>query len=480
MGRKFLKFVLFLFGTLIMDCGGSGGAPFEPTPLPIRGSAAEPVSPPSQRFKIPVPNLEWIPASVGSGLGEDFQGALRDRRNVAVILPTGRTDALMEDRVFQMLKKAAPNTKIVARGTGVLDKLLEERGEIPYRVTLEPGGTDGIGRPYYLPENHPLNTDWLESKKPLNGAEALLTVRRIRVDDQKLREMRRRQQGGCEDMVSALENALNGAPDYFGIVESASLDMLADSFVRHLEVALPFWRDELVRAGKGTEPGSLKNRCVEAYRVFLKGYEPCLGGPCPIGPKIYSTGRGIVAMVDTSQLIPEGCSLAGIRDYATEIEKLGTRAVAETLSSLDNGWPGEFLRYGGLEQIHHAMKRFCVPRHRRIHEEDLEKIDKDVHDFLEKIGKQKLRGKWQSAGGMERASYVGPVHVLARVQATGPDPVEEAGKIGEKMRGIERCTGEGENLFQAALIDVESSEVHFMGIFFEEELLCDGFQPGFP
>jgi hypothetical protein len=66
------------------------------------------------------------------------------------------------------------------------------------------------------------------------------------------------------------------------------------------------------------------------------------------------------------------------------------------------------------------------------------------------------------------------------VQARGDDPVAGAAELLERFRRLERCDQGGERLLQAALVDVGSSEVVFMGIFFEEQLLCEGLPPGQP
>lgn len=481
MGKPCLCFVLFLCGTHLLGCGGGGrGYLSEETPLPEGGPTGEPLAPPVGKFPVPETLPVWTPETPGSGLASEFVKALQDQESVALILPSGLTNAQMEDRVYQMVRKAAPATKVVARGRGVLDQLLEERGEIPYRVTLEPGGTDVLGRPYYLPREHPLNTDWLAESKPLKGAKALLTVRPLQVDEQKMRELRRRREGGCEEAEAVLKEATERAPVFFRPLEAASLATLAGSFRRHLTVALPFWREELETIEREQMPGSLGHRCVEAYNVFLQGYEACLTAECPIGPKIYATGRGVVGMVDTSQLIPEGCPTQGMRDYKSEIVFLGTRATQDVLSAFDRGWPGELLRYGGVERVQRALNKFCASRHRRIHVEDLARVQEGVERFFEKLRSEELEGSWQMRKGLERVPQVGPIHILARVQVAGVDPVQEADALRTEMRRIEHCIEGDEDLLQAAIIDVGTSEVHFMGIFFEEELLCDGFQPGFP
>ena len=74
----------------------------------------------------------------------------------------------------------------------------------------------------------------------------------------------------------------------------------------------------------------------------------------------------------------------------------------------------------------------------------------------------------------------GPIAVLARTRARGVDPLRDAAALGDRLRELNRCAAGGERLLQVALIDVGSSEVVFIGIFFEEQLLCEGMPPGQP
>ena len=59
----------------------------------------------------------------------------------------------------------------------------------------------------------------------------------------------------------------------------------------------------------------------------------------------------------------------------------------------------------------------------------------------------------------------------------GYDPKNSAKELVGKLRELDKCDEGKERFYQATLIDVGTSEVVFMGIFFEEELLCDGFPP---
>ncbi|MCP4674711.1 MAG: hypothetical protein GY854_04190 [Deltaproteobacteria bacterium] len=474
-------FVLFSFLVLavfLITCGG-GTVLVESTPRPEAALKTEPVAAPDGVFEIQVPQVEWTPATISSGLGDGLVRALADRKAVALVLSRSATP-LLEDRVFQMIKAAAPETKVVARGRSTLDNLMEERGEIPYRTTMQPGGTDIMGRPYYLPKEHPLKTDWLTRKKPLKGAEAILAVRPIRADDKKLKRLREGKRGGCKDMEKALADSIDNGAEFFRPYNEAASEILVAEFARHLEVAMPYWRDELDQTAGQVEPGGPAARCVEEYRSLIDKYEPCLSGTCPLGPRLFIFGAGIIGLADSGVFIHDNCPAGGMRDYAAEIEDLAARVVSEEISSLDSGWASELARAGALSELKRGVEEACAPRHRRIDADELTAARVEVREFLTDLSSRELAGDWEPASGMERVPGVGPVRVLARVRVSGHNPVIGVGDLKKRLRKLDKCDDGGERLYQAVLIDVGSSEVLFMGIFFEEELLCDGFPPGSP
>jgi len=337
-----------------------------------------------------------------------------------------------------------------------------------------------MGRPYYLPKEHPLKTDWLQRKKPLKGAEALLTVRPIRADDKKLKRLREGKRGGCKEMVEALTDGIDKGAEFFRPYRGAASKMLIAEFARHLEVALPYWREELDQAAGQVEPGGAAARCVEEYRSLIDKYEPCLSGTCPLGPRLFIFGAGIIGLMDSGVFIHDNCPAGGMRDYAAEIEDLAARVVSEVVSDLDSGWASELVRAGTLFELKSGIEEACAPRHRRIDVGELNAARAEVREFLKDLSGRELEGDWETATGMERVPGVGPVRILARVRVSGHNPVAGVGDLKKRLRKLDRCDDGGERLYQAVLIDVGSSEVLFMGIFFEEELLCDGFPPGSP
>ena len=182
-------------------------------------------------------------------------------------------------------------------------------------------------------------------------------------------------------------------------------------------------------------------------------------------------------MVDEALLMPDICPAPGMRDYAAEILELASRAVHDLLPSLGSGWAGELARQGGLTKLIGEIARGCAPHHRRIRLADLEATRQMVTAYLTDLRETKLTASWKLAGGMERVPGVGGVKVLARVKVEANDPALKVSEIAKRIRALDRCSEGRERLLQAALIDVGTSEVLFMAIFFEEALLCNGLPP---
>jgi len=466
-----------------LPSAGCGGGPtvLATTPGPGETSAGLEVPPLDGRFELDVPASAWTPVMIGGDEGAMLAQALSDRGSVMMMLDSGSGDAAFEERVFRMVKAAAPEVSVVARARATLDALLEERGEIPYRVTMEPAGADVLGRPYFLPKEHPLQTDWLARKKALKGAEGLLTVRRIEVGAERLRELRDRRRGGCGELIEALGAGAAAASKRFEPYVEAVDGALDRAFARHLDKALPFWRDELAEAKSGAAPGGEDARCLAGYEEFLESYAACVDGGCARRPRLVLPAGGLIAMDNTPfAALPDRCPTAGIRDYADEMKDLAGRAVGEVLPQLGGAWGGELVRFGALARLADGLDELCAPRHRRYAEQDLESARGEIRAFVERLAGLEADGEWTAAGGLERAAGVGPVAVLARVQARGEDPIAESVAVLDRLRRLERCDEGGERLLQAALIDVGNSEVVFMGVFFEEQLLCEGLPPGQP
>jgi hypothetical protein len=472
--------VFALASSLLFGAGCGGGATIlATTPIPDGAAKRPAFLPPAGRLRFEAPAAAWSPMMHGEArAGAGLTDALAARASVMIVLGAELSDATWEERVVRMVKAASKDTAVVARAHDTLETLLEERGEIPYRVTMEPAGTDAYGQPYYLPREHPLNTDWLMKRKALKGAEALLTVRRVTPDLERLKELRRLVRGGCAEVSAALGAQRDAATRYFDALVAQADEALADAFKRHLEKALPFWRSEIET--RRTEEGpSADVGCLDAYRTFVESYAPCLGGACALQPKLYAGYGGIIAMDEgPANAVPPRCAAIGGRDYVGELREVAGRAAAEIAPAVPEEYVGELVRLGAFEDAMARLDDFCGARHRRFTETDVAAGVDELKRLVEAIAAAEVRGELAVSKGQERVAGVGPARVLARVQPTGSDLRAASAEVFDRLAGTARCTsGAGEDVLQAAVIDVGTSEVVFMGLYFEEQLLCEDLAP---
>jgi hypothetical protein len=244
-----------------------------------------------------------------------------------------------------------------------------------------------------------------------------------------------------------------------------------------LASALPFWRDELEKISKLSESGSIEARCHDAYVELLATYEKCMTSNCAGAPRLYAEGGGVAGIPDPRLMIPPVCPVAGMRNYASEINDLADRSVVEVLPALDHGWAAEFARFGGLERIRQVVGRGCEARHRRYRSTDIEELRSATGTFLTDLGNTDFTAMWESAPGTVRVSGVGPVKVFARVKVSTGQPYISAAAIEREFRAAAHCSAGNGEIMQAVVIDVDSMEVKFMGLFFDEQLLCEDFLP---
>jgi len=481
MGQTFKHFV---FASTLLCCAGCGGGAIvlATTPVPDGTVTRAAFVPPAGRLALEAPAATWAPAMYGEArAGSMLADALAARRSVMIVLGDELAGATWEERVVRMVKAAARDTAVVARARGTLDRLLEERGEIPYRVTMEPAGTDAFGRPYYLPKEHPLNTDWLSKKKELKGAEALLTVRRVTPDVERVKELRRAVRGGCDEVRGALGAQRDTAARYFDDLSEQADIALAEAFRKHLEKALPFWRAEIdARRGEAdpeNDPG-----CLDAYHGFVESYASCVGGACALGPKLFASLGGVIAMDDgPANAVPPRCAATGGRDYVRELREVAGHAAAEIAPAVPEEYLGELVRLGAFEDVITRLDDFCSPRHRRFTEKDVADAVDEVRRLVEGVASSVARGELTPSTGQERIAGIGPVRVLSRVRPLGDDLRAVSAEIFERLAGAARCAnGAGDEVLQTAVVDVGSSEVVFMGLFFEEQILCEDLAPQRP
>ncbi len=462
---------------LISMCGGAEKPIVDASPHADASPPRAALPGPSSKVVIPTPEEDWTPVCVGAEKGKELAAALRDRKKIAVVVPKAHDARELEDRLDKMVKTVAPDTAVTARSEAVLDKYLVDKTHIPYRdANAGEAASSTTSGPVYLPKDDPLSAEWRSKKGGLRNVDAVLIVRPIKVDEGRMSEMREPKTGGCDAEESALERGISDAGAYFAPYEAKARELLGREFARSLHKAAPFWRQELKQVAEIAVSSTQTARCAAAYEKFLDKYDTCLKGVCPLGPRLFAV-RGLVGMVDESELIPDACPTAGMRDYAAEILKLGDRALAEVMPTLSDAWNGEMLRIGGLADVRRGVGDICLPRVRRVREEDAAAARTALHKYLVELRDGAFEGTWEPMPGQERIVGVGPVRVLARVKATMADPRVQAAALIKQMRGMSRCTQGKGRLLQVSLVDTRSSEVLYMDIFFEESLLCEDVPP---
>lgn len=465
------KFGLVVF--FLSSCGSPQPSIMASTPQPTE-SARQKFEEPTAQLNFDIAKTDWSPAVIGPAGARMLSEALNQKKSLMVITGSHMQDTVLEDKIFQMVKASAPQTKIVARNSGVLDEILIERGEIPYRKTWEVGGQDILGRPYMVPKDHPLKTDWLSKKKALKGAEAILLLDFVSPDDQKLRQMRGQVQGGCGSLLSEMERGAAQATSYFDAIVGEVNAALASEFSRQMQSALPFWKKELAQAVTTVAATSQEARCYNAYQKYLSTYDDCLSEACALAPALHVEGAGVLGMeMSGAAVIPNGCPEGMGRNYVNELAAIGERVTKQIMADIPETWAGEFAKIRMLERLTAELEDMCSPAHRRFSPDDLETAQTAVNKFIEQVVSEKQLGKFVSAEGKERISGVGSVRVFGRAEQSGG----HTSVLVKQLRGIfsplNKCRDSKRRPVQVVLVDVGSSEVYFSAIVFEEQLFCE-------
>ena len=457
-------------------CGGRSPSE-EMTPRPDTPIPIAPIAPPTNSLRIDVPETDWTPVTYRNPMAGELVAALERYDTLAIVLPKKGNPAELENRVFQMLKSAAPDTEVVAHGTASLTSLLDDQENISYRGAMVSGSAAENDTAVPLPPGHPLVKDWLSKKKQLKGAKGVLVIRPLAVSDDRIKALRKDTSGSCEAMETALRVDVDEANTFFADYTDKASSSLLREFRRQLEPALPFWRSELEKMAALSELGSPEDKCRVAYTELLDEVENCMDGVCSVAPKLYTTAGGVVGMPDPGLTIPPVCPTPGMRDFASELNTVADRAVTEVLPALGTRWAGELARMEGLVRMENAIRERCVPAHRRISAAMHQAAKAAVRKYLETLNEKDITAGWESMGGKIHVPGKGPVNVFARVKVSAGDPSVDAVDVRQLLRDMVRCDGSNDRVFQATVVDVVSRKVTFMGLFFEEQLLCEAFRP---
>ncbi|MBN2528174.1 MAG: hypothetical protein JXR76_17410 [Deltaproteobacteria bacterium] len=469
--------LIFVFCLILAGCGSAQPNIMAETP---RASDTPPkkFEEPGGAYTLNIQETDWSPASIGPDGAAMLAEALKKKESIMILVGSHMQGPTYEDRIYQMVKAAAPETKIVARNPVVLDEIMLERGEIPYRQTIEVGGQDVLGRPWLLPKDHPLNTDWLTKKKNLKGADAILLIDFVSPDDQKLRQMRAQVRGGCDAFISELKGGVAQSASYFTGITTQVNAALATEFTRQMRAALPFWEEELKRGMAQVTPASEEGRCLSAYEKMLSRYQPCQNGSCPLAPMLHMNGAGVIGMeLSGAAIVPHTCPVGMGRDYVRELSSIGQQIALKTMTEIPAAWASAFTKMHVLTQLETALSEQCAPAHRRYAEADLATAKKALNSFLQQAVSATTSGKWEAAEGEERVPGVGAVRVFARATAATSPNLRFEDELQRIFDPLNRCKDSKRRPVQLVLVDVGSSEVYFSAIVFEEQVFCENLPP---
>ncbi|MCK9523929.1 MAG: hypothetical protein M0R76_12955 [Proteobacteria bacterium] len=474
---------VFVSALLVWGCGA-------PVPVAVTTSPSPPASPNAETAHIPAPDaplslsfaeVPWLPVTIGGNGVATLSEALSERQTVMILRGEGMAEPLWEDKLFQLVAAAAPQARIVARGRAALDTLLIEHGDIPYRRTWEVGGADVFGRPWMLPKDHPLRTDWLDKQQVLKGAEVLMTVDLVRVDAPRLAQLRKEHRGGCEALYAQFNTALSQNSAYFDSLLDALNGALRNDFVRRLNAVRDAWKADVARGLASGKTTGDQRRCLRANDEFLRKFDDCSDAHCPMAPHIFSPSGVLGMELSFGAMVPAACKGVEIADYRGAVLQMGQDVVTARLSEIPVAWAEAFYRLQMLTQAQREMNAFCAPAHRRLRESDIERAREQLSAFLQAVSQGNVDAQWRLERGQERVPTVGSVEVLAAVAAKPGNALHTAWDATVQiLRTAGKCTDGRRRPVMLSLIDVKTSEVFFSAIAFEEQLFCEDLPPGHP
>ncbi|MBN2804151.1 MAG: hypothetical protein JXR91_13740 [Deltaproteobacteria bacterium] len=475
-----MKKTLLIFILFLSSCSGAShtSVVVEATFADSKNSSVK-IAPPKTKFEINLPEAQWSPVIIGSQTGKMLGEALQARNSIMVLTGDRLSTKEWEDKIFQMVKASSPQIKIVARNRGILDKIMLEHGEIPYRTTWKAAGTDVFGRPYMLPEDHPLKTEWLDKKMELKGAEAILVIDLIKPETQKLRELRENRRGSCDKLLDSIDQSYFDSAGYFKPLLTEINKLLADEFTRQLKEALPFLIKEIDDAIGATESSS-ELRCYNSYKKMLDQYQPCMTGSCEFAPKLFYQEAAIGMDMKPASIVPSICPGDMGRDYVKEITSAGARATEPFLGSIPEEWTTALLQLKSISSLKSVLSDFCDPSYRRFSAEDLQAARDEVSNISKNITDKIIDATWQKSSGQARVPHQGTISITAKASTTYDNLNIELKDLKEKLFSINKCTDSKRRPMMVTLIDVETSEVYFSGIDFEEQIICSDLAPGTP
>jgi hypothetical protein len=433
---------------------------------------------------------------VTAGDLDALRGKLGEHKAVALMLGERLSGPAWQKRANDLIRTLSPDAKVLVRGRAPLTALMEERGELPIRRRPVPDGSrDVLGRPNYVWEDVKLNTTWLaKQKKPMTGADALLVIDDAELDLQAWRSLRAHAVGGCEEplqkLAAAQETSLAVLEPFLDHADA----VLWQVYHAALQAHLPTLGEELAPYAKlktrdQFEEGSAweQYQCGHAYWEYLQNFVRCgdEAGTCPSAPRMFLIGGARIGSAEPSFYVHEKCPAAVGRDYAVHVRQLAREAAQVAGEHLNRKWVSLADRLGTITDVHAALEDICTPRRRRFAEADLAEARARLVRVGEALASDegpRDSGRWLIEDDTFHVPGLGPVRQLARYDA-GPGSanetvVREARAMRTFLQSRALCrSGFAELPLAAMLTNVGTSEVEFLGYFYEEELFCADLPP---
>jgi len=452
--------------------GAQGPATMQPVRLSISG--------PSEQLDMPPAADGWsgFLASQNEQL-EALSGIMKGYENVILLFEPPAGGAKDEHAVLSFLRLISPRTKVLARGNGVLETLMREKGELPVRRSWKfSGSTDILGRPVILPKNHPLNTDWLDNPTRMAGADAVAVIHYIKRDADLEKLLRRRKEKDCSQILKPLEAWHMDAVAYFSGLTAQVNEALAGRFNQRVNARMDEWRKSLGEGGGDLDRWSTAAersaaRCRGANKKYLDDLAACIkSAGCDMLPQMTLVDGVQIAMVDDADmLIAPECTKAG-SNIAGRVHAEAAAAALDTVVSIPVEWNRELAkihRYYGLRAL---ALRLCRPDRGVKTASSGQALADIINGYESTAGSEVADSGWIRSEGRVRIPGRGPAVSLARLD-TADAAFEQWAENAEKAaRSDIECHPRDSSFVGILIIDAGSSRVTYSQIFYPEEIMC--------
>lgn len=429
---------------------------------------------------------------LSSGSVDGLAATLARFPSVAVMTGPAHRGNVWEKRTFQLVQHLSPQTEVLARGDAEIQAIMQERGELAIQQNMVPSGSADIwGRPTYVVQNVPLNTDWLDEQGRLHGARAFLMIDGTSFNQQEWQNRPQYPVGECTAPLAEIEAARDQAMVAMAPFAGWFDGLLARAFEQELKNNLNGIARAVKRYESPTPPHGSRDdmRGYECGHYYWKAAQPfieCETSPatCSVRPRLaYDEGLH-VAYPQTQAYAPEDCSARFGRDIIGELHTMGQRAARAAADEVDASWLAFADGVAALDLIEHDLEQICEPARRRFSSADIGEAQRRLAGVGQALREPPAGpvGQWVDADGTVRGSGAGVMELLLTFQSGEQSPGGRArGEMADLtkfVRNAAKCTQTANQMpLTVAVLDVGTSAVGLLGFFYEEELFCPGMPP---